>query len=147
MGSALSAVVAFVILVGLVGTMFLAASSGSAEVPEPEGSRLAVVWTSGDPEVAHRMCLMYAHAARKAGWFDHVLLVVWGPSGRLLVADKDLKAKVKAMMADGVQVQACVACADMYGISEDLRALGIEVKGMGKPLTDMLRSDWKVITF
>ncbi len=147
MGSALSAAVAFVILVGLVGTAFLAANAGSGEASEPESSRLTVVWTSGDPEVAHRMCLMYAHAARKAGWFDHVLLVVWGPSARLLAADKDLQAKVKAMMADGVQVQACIACADMYGVSDDLRGLGIEVKGMGKPLSDMLRSDWKVITF
>ena len=28
-----------------------------------------------------------------------------------------------------------------------IRALGIEVKGMGKPLSDMLKSDWKTVTF
>ena len=68
--------------------------------PKPAGaaeSRLAVVWTSGDPEVAHRVCLMYSHAAQTQKWFDHVTLIVWGPSARLLAADKDLQAKVKTM--------------------------------------------------
>ena len=67
-----------------------------------DATRLAVVWTSGDPDVAHRMCLMYTHAAKTAGWFDEVRLVVWGPSARLVAGDKDLQAKLKAMKADGV---------------------------------------------
>jgi hypothetical protein len=106
-----------------------------------------VLWTSGDPEVAHRACLMYAHAAKKQKWFDEVVLIVWGPSARLLAADKDIQAKVKAMMQDGVKVQACVACADSYGISDRLKELGIEVKGMGAPLSDMLKQGWKVLTY
>jgi hypothetical protein len=94
------------------------------------------------------MCLMYTHAAKSAKWFDEVLLIVWGPSSRMLAADKDVEAKVKSMMDDGVVVQACVACADSYGVSDDLRAMGIEVKPMGKPLSDLLQSDdWKVISF
>jgi hypothetical protein len=110
-------------------------------------NKLAVIWTSGDPEVAHRVCFMYTHAAKTAGWFDEVILVVWGPSARLLAGDKDLQKKIKQMGTDGVIIQACVACADSYGVSQNLRDLGIEVKGMGKPLTDMLKSHWKVITF
>jgi len=80
-------------------------------------------------------------------WFDNVLLIVWGPSSRLLAGDKELQAKAKAMMASGVVVQACVACADLYGVSDKLRELGIEVKPMGKPLSEMLKGDWKVFTF
>ena len=100
-------------------------------------TELAMVWTSGDPEVAHRMALMYSHAAKTAGWYEDVRLIVWGPSSRLLAADKDLQAKVKAMMADGVVVQACLACADSYGVTDNLRELGIEVLYYGKPLTDL----------
>lgn len=110
-------------------------------------SRLAVVWTSGDPEVAHRVCLMYTHAARKAKWFNEVRLVFWGPSARLLAGDKDLQAKVKTMMADGVIVQACIVCADSYGVTEKLRSLGIDVKAMGQPLTQMLKDGYKTLTF
>ena len=90
---------------------------------------------------------MYCHNAKKQKWFDQVVLVVWGPSARLLAADKDLQAEVKSMMDDGVQVQACVACADSYGVSDRLREMKIEVKGMGPPLTEMLKTGWKVLTF
>ena len=76
-----------------------------------------------------------------------VRLIVWGPSARLLAGDKDLQAKIKAMIKDGVVVQACIACADSYGVTETLRGLGIEVKAMGKPLTDILQSDYKTLTF
>lgn len=90
-----------------------------------ENSRLAVVWISADPDVAHRVCLMYTHAAAKNKWFSEVRLIVWGPSARLLAGDKDLQAKLKAMQKDGVILQACVVCADSYGVSETLRGLGI----------------------
>ena len=46
-----------------------------------------------------------------------------------------------------MDVQACVVCADMYGVAGRLREMGIEVKPMGSPLSDMLKSDYKVITF
>lgn len=136
-------------------TLVLAACAGallfsrvqSAAAQNPEALRLAVVWTSGDPEVAHRVCLMYAQAAKTNGWFDEVRLIVWGPSARLLAADKDVKAKVKTMMDHGVLVQACIVCADSYGVTDTLRGLDIEVKAMGKPLTEMLTSEYKVLTF
>ncbi|MBN2013116.1 DsrE family protein [candidate division KSB1 bacterium] len=110
-------------------------------------SKLAVVWTSGDPEVANNVCLMYTHAAKQNNWFDDVRLIVWGPSARLLSQDNALQEKIHAMLQDGIIVEACVACADHYSISENLRAMGIDVKPMGKPLTDYLQTDWKVITF
>ncbi len=130
---------------------WIAAIVSQAAATSPEGnapgSRLAVVWNSGDPEVAHRVCLMYTHAAATQGWFDEVRLIVWGPSARLLAADKDVQAKVRSMMDDGVNVQACIVCADSYGVTEQLRGLGIEVKPMGRPLSDALKSDAKVLAF
>ena len=124
-----------------------AATTESTSDPTRKDSRLAVLWTSGDPEVAHRVCLMYTHAAVKNQWFGEVRLIVWGPSARLLAADKDLQAKINSMMTDGVKVQACIVCAESYGVVEVLRGLGIEVKGMGMPLTNILQSDYKVLTF
>jgi len=137
-------------LIALAAVLFVGVVVGQTWVradSPAEKSRLAVVWTSGDSEVAHKMCLMYTHAAKNAKWFDEVTLIVWGPSSRLLAGDKELQTKIKSMMDSGVVVQACVACADMYGVADDLRALGIEVKGMGRPLSDLLKSDWKVLTF
>lgn len=141
------------ILVAILGVIAIGALASSRAEARPQDGpdsivdKLAVVWTSGDPDVAHRVCLMYTHAAERAGWAGEVTLIVWGPSARLLAADKDLQAKIQQMKSDGVTVLACIACADSYGVTEDLRAQGIEVKPMGRPLTEMLRDGYEVLTF
>jgi hypothetical protein len=106
-----------------------------------------VVWTSADPGVARNVCFMYTLNAKKAGWFDVVHLVVWGPSAKLLAEDAELQSEVKAMQAVGVVTEACVACARRYGVVDVLRQIGLEVRGMGRPLSDRLTGDWKVLTF
>ena len=137
-----------VLIVSCVVGLVWASGIGRAQAAEEaEGTRLCVVWTSGDPEVAHRVCLMYTHAAKTQEWFGTVKLVVWGPSSRLLAADKDVQAKIKEMMKDGVDVKACIVCADTYGVTPILRELGLEVKAMGAPLSQMLKDDWEVLTF
>jgi hypothetical protein len=119
-----------------------------AEEAEAPTGKLMVVWTSADPDVAEKVCLMYTHAAKKYGWFAEVHLVVWGPSQRLLVGDPAIQAKVKAMEDDGIVVEACVACAKMLGLVDQIRELGYEVKGMGVPLTEALKEPGtQVLTF
>lgn len=113
----------------------------------PEIQQLAIVWTSGNPEVAEKVCFMYAHNALLHIWFDEVVLIVWGPSAKLLTENKVLQDRVKQMIADGVKVEACVACANMYGVADQLAAMGIEVKPMGPVLTVYLKENWKVLTF
>ncbi len=122
-------------------------SFGNVNAFAGENDKLAVVWTSGDPDVAHRMVLMYTHAAKTAGWFDEVVLIIWRPSQRLYAGDMDIQNKVLEMKEDGVRVEACVVCSDSYGITERLRETGLTVKPMGKPLTEMIKGDWKVVTF
>ena len=109
--------------------------------------KLVVVWTSGDPEVAETMALMYTHAAKTNKWFKDVTLIIWGPSARLVIENSKIQEKVIKMQKDGVVLEACVACANMLGVTEQLKKLGIDVKGMGGPLTDYLKSGAKVLTF
>lgn len=109
--------------------------------------KLAVLWTSGDIDVAERVCLMYTHAAKQNGWFDEVVLIVWGPSAKLLSENEGLQKKIKAMAADGVKLQACIACANSYGVADKLKNMGIEVIGMGMPLTNYMKAGWHVLTF
>jgi hypothetical protein len=61
--------------------------------------------------------------------------------------DTELQDYVKKAQEAGVKFQACRACSDMYGVTENLEALDIEVIYMGEPLTNYLKNDWKVITF
>jgi hypothetical protein len=80
----------------ITGELLFAQAPKPSITTDPQESRLPVVWTSGDPDVAHRVSFMYCHNAKKQNWFDQVTLVVWGPSARLLAGDKDLQAKIKA---------------------------------------------------
>ena len=47
-----------------------------AQTASAEADKLAVLWTSGDPFVAHKVCFMYTHNAKKAGWWGEVQLIV-----------------------------------------------------------------------
>ena len=109
---------------------------------------LVVLWTSGDREAALKMAFMYTLNSKRFNWgWKNVTLVVWGPSSKLLAADTELQEYISRMKEAGVKLLACKKCSDLYEVSEDLRMLGIEVKYMGKPLTDYLRNDnYRVIT-
>ena len=109
---------------------------------------LVVLWTSGDREVALKMAFMYTLNSKRFKWgWKNVTLVVWGPSSKLLTEDKELQEYLSRIKEAGVKLLACKKCSDLYGVSDDLRRLGIEVKYMGKPLTDYLRDDnYRVIT-
>ncbi len=135
-----------IVITALIANSFVIAEQTEKSTKTSVDS-LAVLWTSGDPDVAEKVCFMYTHAAKKYNWFSEVVLIVWGPSSRLLAGDKTLQEKIKSMSEDGIKLKACVVCADSYGVSEDLRNLGIEVIPMGKPLTGYLKSGWKVLTF
>lgn len=109
--------------------------------------KLLVVWTSGDKDVALKMVFMYARNSKKNSWWDRVRLVVWGPSAKLLAGDQELQEHIKILKDFGVELYACITCAEMYGVTEDLRNLGIEVIPMGAPFTEMLKEGWKSVTF
>ena len=137
------------LIILFTGILFSMSSMIKAQTVNPESipDKLVVVWTSDDPMVADRVAFMYTHAAKTAGWFKEVTLIVWGPSAKLITTDLKLQEKLKAMQKDGVIIEACIACANAYGVAGDLKKLGYDVKGMGKPLSDYLKSGAKVLTF
>lgn len=113
---------------------------------EDNRNKLAVLWTSGDPDVAEKMAFMYTYNAKKQGWFDEIVLIVWGPSAKLLSENKMIQDYVKKMQEAGIKVEACMACARMYEVDGKLQELGIDVKGMGVPLSNYLKDGWKTLS-
>ncbi len=109
--------------------------------------RLAILWTSGDPEVAKNMVFLYAYNAKKYNWFKTIRFIVWGASTKLLSEDKELQERIKKMRAEGIELYACKWCSDNYGVSELLTSLGIEVIYYGKPLTKLIKQGWNILTF
>jgi hypothetical protein len=128
--------------------MNLSKKENSKEKKASKPSELVVVWTSGDREVALKMAFMYTFNSKRFNWgWKNVTLIVWGPSSKLLVGDKELQEHIVDMKEKGVKLLACKKCSDLYRVSNDLKRLGIEVKYMGKALTDYLRdNNCRVIT-
>jgi len=110
-------------------------------------TELLVIWSSADREVALHNVFMYTHNAQKHGWWEEIRLLLWGPSDKLLAEDEELQERVKAMLADGVDVIACKACADIYGVSGALESLGVKVFYVGQALTEMLKAGWATLTY
>ena len=131
----------------IIFTTVLFMPAGLGQEVKAESDTLVVLWTSGDIEVAEKIVYMYVHAAKSAKWFDEVIFIVWGPSAKLLSENANLQGKIKKMQKIGIRTEACVACARMYGVDDDLRDLGIDVKGMGGPLSDYLKNRYHILTF
>jgi hypothetical protein len=110
----------------------------------PKG--LVMLWVTQDKEAAQNMIFMYARNSKIRGWWERVRIVVWGPSASLLASDEELQGELVELKSVGVELSACKACSDMYGVSEKLAELGIEVIHVGLPLTDNIKEGWAVIT-
>lgn len=113
---------------------------------EDNSNKLAVLWTSDDPNLAEKMAFMYTYNAKRQGWFDEVVLIVWGPSAKLASENEMIQEYLKKMKDAGVKLEACLYCAKMYGVEDKLSDLGIDVKGMGIPLTNYLKDGWRTLS-
>lgn len=141
----LAAVLTFTFLI--LFSFHAIAQADAPEIKPTSNDTLLVVWSSGDIEVAEKVCFMYTYNAKKWGWFKEVIFVVWGPSAKLLAENEKLQGSVKKMGEEGIILEACSACARMYDVDDDLEELGIDVKGMGTVLTDYLKKGYPNITF
>ncbi len=65
----------------------------------------------------------------------------------MLSDDHELQEYVHEMKKSGIKVEACITCANMYRVADNLAEMGIEVKPMGPVLTQYIKEERKVLTF
>lgn len=110
-------------------------------------TKLLIVWTNGDKEVAMKLPLLYGSVVLERGYWDEAHLMVWGPSIKLAAEDAEIQERLKQMRASGVSMSACIVCTDDYSATDALAALGIENTHTGEMLTECLKDDaWAVVT-
>lgn len=107
---------------------------------------LFIILASRDPEAARNMAFMYAKNSMLRNWWDRVRLIVWGPSAEVMASDPEIQAELPELFEAGVEVWACKACADRYGVSGTLQKFGLDVFHVGESVTEMLQSGWKSLT-
>ena len=108
--------------------------------------KLFILWTSAEAETFDEMVFMYAMNGKKYAWWDEITVVIWGASARLAGEDHVVQLKIKELIAAGVKVEACKACADDLGVSGKLEETGVVVKYWGRALTAVLKSDDRLIS-
>lgn len=142
----MKSVIRFSLIIALLTTLSAGVSMGQ-DRPKTESDTLVVLWTSGDIEVAEKIVFMYVNYAKRAKMFEEVIFIIWGPSAKLLSENEELQKRVKQMQEMGIITEACIACARMYDVDDDLKELGVDVKGMGGQLSKYLKRDYNMLTF
>lgn len=141
----------FVFYIFITSGYIKAQTANSLQSPDTlkihKNEKLVIIWTSGDREVALKMVFMYTYNAKKYKWWEDLTLLVWGPSAKLLSEDKELQDYIKKIIESGVVVKACKGCSDMYGVSEKLEELGVNVYYVGKELTEYIKEGRNILNF
>lgn len=109
-------------------------------------SKLLILWTTGDKDVALNMVFMYAINSKLKGWWDEVVLLVWGSSSRLASQDKEVQSQIASALKAGVRMIACRQCAENLHVAEALGRLGIEVFYTGQFLTDWMKTGERILS-
>ena len=110
-------------------------------------SKVFVVLSSGDREVALEVGLVYPLNAAKKKWMDEVKVIIFGPSEKIVAHDAEVQGRIKELQEVGVEVMACKWCSDRMGISQILEGVGIKVVYVGSIMSELLREGWASLTF
>ena len=110
-------------------------------------SKVFVLLSSGDREVALEVGLRYPMNAAIHKWMDEVKLLIFGPSEKIVAYDMEVQGVVKECMNAGIEVMACKWCSDRMGVSERLEEAGIKVVHVGPVITQLLKDGWASLTF
>jgi len=108
--------------------------------------KLNILWTNADPQTSELMVLMYAKNVIPKKWWDEAEVIIWGKTAKLVAQDKRIQELVAEAQESGVKFTACQSCADKLCIKQELEKLGIELKFMGQPLTDIIQNGEKLLT-
>ncbi|GAI50175.1 unnamed protein product [marine sediment metagenome] len=110
-------------------------------------TKVFVVLSSGDREVALEVGLVYPLNAAKNKWMDEVKLIIFGPSEKLAAYDAEVQGRMKELQEVGIEVMACKWCADRMNITGILEEAGIKVVYVGSIISQLLKDGWASLTF
>ena len=109
-------------------------------------NKLIILWTTDNEITIKNMLFMYAKNAKIHHWFDEVKIVIWGASSHLLANNKSIQNELQDLLHAGVEAVACLACSENLGITQLIKDFGIELKYVGEDLSQLLKSDAKILT-
>jgi hypothetical protein len=110
-------------------------------------TKLLVILSSGDREVALEVGLVYPLNAMKHRWMDEVKLIIFGPSEKIAAHDMEIRGRIDELRKAGIEVMACKWCADRMKVTAALEDAGIKVVYVGQIISQLLKDGWATLTF
>lgn len=108
--------------------------------------KLYILWTNADEVVFKQMVLMYTRNSINRGWWKDIELIIWGPTAKLATESETVAQGIQELLDLGVEISACKSCSDALDISPKLAEMGVDVKYVGKNLTDVIKSGGKLLS-
>ncbi|MBN2824618.1 MAG: DsrE family protein [Campylobacterales bacterium] len=92
--------------------------------------------------------LLYGGVALPREYWQRVHIMFWGASIKVAQRNSEVRQKVQAMHKVGVEFSSCIVCANEYGATQELEAIGIVCNHTGELLTTALKNDneWAVLS-
>ena len=110
-------------------------------------TKIFVILSTGDREVALEVGLVYPLNAAKEKWMDEVKLIIFGPAEKLAAYDMEVQARLKELNGAGIDIIACKWCSDRMKITDLLEKAGIKVVHVGPIISQLLKDGWASLTF
>lgn len=98
-------------------------------------------------EVHKELTLRLALNTLKKKWMEEVRVILWGPTEKLAIENSWFQEQIKLLIDSGLEVYACKASSDEYGVSQQLSEIGVNVDYMGRFTMKMLKEGWNQMTF
>jgi hypothetical protein len=109
-------------------------------------NKINILWTTDNKDTIFNLLSMYAINSKIYDWLKTVNVIIWGASAKLIGIDVQVQAEIIEMSNHGVSIEACKDCCDKFGVTDRLIQLGINVRYMGEPLTDYIKSGERILT-
>lgn len=108
--------------------------------------KLNILWITDNKDTVFNMVSMYAINSINRGWWNHINVILWGASVKLVANDTQVQTEVLEMIRAGITIEACQDCCRNFGVTPIIQNLGITVKYMGTSLTQYIKSGENILT-
>lgn len=108
--------------------------------------KLNILWITDNKDTVFNMLSMYAINSINRGWWNHINVILWGASVKLVANDTQIQIEVLEMIQTGITIEACQDCCQNFGVIPVIQNLGITVKYMGESLTQYVKSGENILT-
>lgn len=108
--------------------------------------KLNILWTTDNKDTIFNMLSMYAINSLKEGWWKNINVILWGASVKLAGADTQVQTEILEMINSGITVEACQDCCENFGVTDTITKMGVNVRYMGKPMTEYIKNGEKLLT-